>query len=528
MMTRKMMQTKNLVSPWLMLIILLGASASVMATETRAGKPNIVIMLSDNLGFGDLGSYGGGAIRGAPTPNIDALAQQGLRFTNFNVEPECTPSRSALMTGRLPVRSGTTRAIPVPGLPQGLAPWEVTIAEVLSEAGYDTAMFGKWHLGYTQERLPTAQGFHQWWGFPFSTYISKFPELVGYEHSGLKPAQLWQGTVKDGATAQEEYNIQVRPLIDSKIASKAVDFIHNNAESDKPFLLYIPWSLPHHPSIPHPDFEGITGNGKYADVMVEHDHRVGQVLKAIDSAGISENTIVIYASDNGPDRAEYPWIGDTGPFRGFLGTAHEGSIRTPLIVRWPDKVQAGKVTNEMVSMVDLFPTLANIGGAQHLIPDDRPIDGMNMTELWLGETDESPRESLLVFSGEDLRAIKWRQFKIYFQGEYTGEMEQQVEKLWAPEIYNVMVDPKEMDNIGTENLWALYPAFHALMPFIYSVQQEGLIEPGGEEPSRYKIEVPFFRWEQIEDGLSELKKKAIKKKLAETYNDIKSVFTGDE
>lgn len=498
-------------------------------TEKQSTKrPNIIVMLSDNLGFGDLGVYGGGALRGAPTPNIDELANQGIRFTNFTVEAECTPSRSALMTGRLPVRSGTGRAMPVPGLPQGLAPWEVTIAEVLEESGYSTAMFGKWHLGYTQERLPTAQGFEQWWGFPFSTYISKFPEMVGYEHSGLKPATLWQGTSKEGATPQEEYNTQVRPLIDDKIATKSIEFIKRNAHSEQPFFLYIPWSLPHHPSIPHPDFEGKTGNGKYADVIVEHDHRVGQVLKAIDEAGISDNTIIIYASDNGPDRAEYPWVGDTGPFRGYLGTVHEGSVRTPLIVRWPNKIKANHVTNEMIAMVDLFPTMANMAQAADEMPDDRPMDGKDMTDFILGKTDKSPRDSVLLFSGEELMAIKWRQFKIYFQGEHVGVMDRQRDSLWAPEVYNTMVDPKEADNIATANLWVLYPAFHTLMPFIYSVQQDGLIEPGGDEPSRYKIDVPFFRWEQIEDGLYELKKKAIKKKITDAYEGAKSLFVDEK
>jgi len=523
-MTTTILKVKNYLAYLVLLIFTPLTSMQSIAAE----QPNIVVMLSDNLGFGDLGSYGGGALRGAPTPNIDELAQQGIRFTNFTVESECTPSRSALMTGRLPIRSGTTRAIPVPGLPQGMAPWEVTIAEVLTEAGYNTAMFGKWHLGYTQDRLPTAQGFQQWWGFPFSTYISKFPELVGYEHSGLKPAQLWQGTQRNGATPQEEYNIKNRPLIDDKIATKAVNFIKENANNEKPFFLYIPWSLPHHPSIPHPDFEGKTGNGKYADVIVEHDHRVGQVLKAIDQAGISDNTIIIYASDNGPDRAEYPWIGDTGPFRGFLGTVHEGSVRTPLIVRWPNKVAANEVSNEMLAMVDLFPTIANMAEASEHLPDDRPIDGLDMTDLMLNKVTTSPRESVLLFSGEDLRAIKWRQFKIYFQGEHVGVMDQQIDSLWAPQIYNTMVDPKEMNNIGTTNLWALYPAFHAMMPFVYSIQQEGIIEPGGTEPSRYKIEVPFFRWEQIEEGLSELKKKAIKKKIVDAYQEVKSVFTREQ
>ncbi len=148
-------------------VLLAGLSISAsVALAQPAEKPNIVFMLADNLGYGDLGSYGGGAVRGAPTPRLDALAAEGMRFTNFNVEAECTPSRSALMTGRYAVRSGTTRAMPVPGMPQGLAPWEYTMAEMLKDAGYDTAMFGKWHIGASEGRFPTEQGFDLWWGFP--------------------------------------------------------------------------------------------------------------------------------------------------------------------------------------------------------------------------------------------------------------------------------------------------------------------------------------------------------------------------
>ena len=505
-------------------VLVLACAFSVCAQADK--QPNIVLMLSDNLGFGDLGSYGGGAQRGAATPQLDQLAQDGFRFTNFMVEAECTPSRSALMTGRMPIRSGTTRAVPVPGLPQGLSPWEVTIAEVLRESGYQTAMFGKWHLGYDQERLPTAQGFQQWWGFPFSTGISDFPNHVGYEHSGLKPARLWQGNDRDGAHAGEVYDRDMRPLIDEKIAQRAVEFIHQ-AKEDKPFFLYLPWSIPHHPSIPHPDFQGKTGHGRYADVLAEHDYRVGQVLAAIDSAGLREDTIVIYASDNGPDRAEYPWIGDTGPFRGYLGTVHEGSVRTPLIMRWPRKIESGRSSNEMVSMVDLFPSLAKLAGASKYVPDDRVIDGIEMSEFFLGRRESSGRESVILFSGEDLRAVKWRQFKVYFQGEGTAPGEQKIDQLWAPEIYNTVVDPKEANNIGVNRLWVMYPVFKTLMPFAYSIDKYGIVEAGGEKPNRYEVNIPFFRWEQIENSLGELKKQKLKQVLSEKLNSISQHIKGE-
>lgn len=492
-----------------------------------AQQPNIVVMLSDNLGFGDLGSYGGGAQRGAATPQLDQLAAQGFRFTNFMVESECTPSRSALMTGRLPIRSGTTRAIPVPGLPQGLAPWEVTIAEVLSKAGYNTAMYGKWHLGYQQDRLPTAQGFKQWWGFPFSTGISDFPNHVGFEQSGLKPARLWEGSSKDGAKPTEVYDRKMRPYIDEKIASKAVNFIQET-NKEEPFFLYVPWSLPHHPSIPHPDFQGKTGHGRYADVLAEHDHRVGQVLAAIDAAGIADNTIVIYASDNGPDRAEYPWIGDTGPFRGYLGTVHEGSVRTPMFIRWPEKIKPGQTSNEIVSMVDIFSSVAALASAQQFVPDDRVIDGKDMSDFWLGKQAESGRDSVILFSGEDLRAVKWRQFKIYFQGEGTAPGQQRVDQLWAPEVYNTVVDPKETNNIGVNRLWTLSPAFKTLMPFAYSVDKYGLVEPGGDKPSRFEVKIPFFRWSQIENSLGEIKKQRIKQMVKDKLSAISQRFQSED
>lgn len=502
-------------------------SVWTQAENNDEQAPNIVLMLSDNLGFGDLGSYGGGAQRGAATPQLDQLAKEGFRFSNFMVESECTPSRSALMTGRMPIRSGTTRAVPVPGLPQGLAPWEVTIAEVLRKVGYRTAMFGKWHLGYDQERLPTAQGFQQWWGFPFSTGISDFPNHVGYEHSGLKPARLWEGSEDKGAVPTEIYDREMRPLIDEKIASKAVNFIQQ-ADKKEPFFLYLPWSIPHHPSIPHPDFQDKTGHGRYADVLAEHDHRVGQVLAAIDEAGIRENTIVIYASDNGPDRAEYPWIGDTGPFRGYLGTVHEGSVRTPLIIRWPEKIASGKTSNELISMVDIFPSLASLARAEQYIPDDRTIDGIDMSEFWLGEKHNSGRESVILFSGPDLRAVKWRQYKVYFQGESADPRQQHVDQLWAPEIYNTVVDPKEANNIGVNRLWVMYPIFKTLMPFAYSVDKYGLVEPGGDKPSRYQVNIPFFRWDQVENSLGELKKQQLKQMVQSKLSAISEHFGVEE
>jgi arylsulfatase len=318
-------------------------------------------MLSDNLGFGEIGVYGGGPLRGAPTPRLDRLSAEGMRFTNFNAEVECSPSRSALLTGRLPVRSGTWRANP-PGIPGGLAPWEITLAEMLSETGYDTAIFGKWHLGDAPGRYPTDQGFDEWWGFPFSTNVASYQTRVGFDPEVASVPYLLEGKKGEAVRKVEPYTLENRPFIDERIAEKSIAYLREHVRGDRPFFLFVSWSLMHHPYLPHPEFEGKSGNGAFSDSMVEHDYRVGQILDALEQAGIADETLVIYASDNGPDSAHYPWMSFAGPYRGYLGSAYEGSIRTPMMIRWPGNIEAGRVSNEIVAIADLFPTLARIAG----------------------------------------------------------------------------------------------------------------------------------------------------------------------
>jgi arylsulfatase len=467
-------------------------------------------MLSDNLGFGEIGIYGGGALRGAPTPRLDQLAAEGLRLTNFNVEVECTPSRSALMTGRLPVRSGTWRA-GAPGLPGGLAPWEITLAEVLSAAGYDTAIFGKWHLGASPGRYPTDQGFDEWWGFPFSTNLASYTNRVGFDPGVAKVPMLLEGTKGRDVREVEPYTLENRPVIDEKIAERSIAYIRQHAGKEQPFFLFVPWSLVHHPYLPHPDFKGRSGNGHFADVVVEHDHRVGQVLDAIEEAGIGDDTVVVYVSDNGPDSAYYPQVSFAGPFRGYLGSAYEGSIRTPMMVRWPGNVQPGRVSNEIVSMVDLFSTLARIGGGE--VPEDRAIDGMDQTALLTGETEKSAREATLIFSGRTLLAVKWRRFKIFLTGDDAAPQVRSWRRLWAPLVYNIEQDPREEVDIAISNMWILEPLMRQIYPFLFSVEKEGLILPGGDKPRSAEVEIPFQRQDEIEQSMSAIKRQMLRKKL---------------
>src|SRR6202158_1488868 len=326
-------------------------------------KPNIVFILLDNVGWGNFGVYGGTI----PTPRIDKFANEGIRFTTYNVEVQCTPSRSAILTGRHPVRSGTLR-VPYPGEGlSGLAPWEYTIAELLSDAGYATALYGKWHLGEHDGRLPNNQGFDEWWGIMNSMDEAGHTAGAAVKESGMPAPMIWEGKKGQPSTPVMPLDLKVRPLVDGDyIIPKTVEYIKRNAAAKKPFFIYVGYTEMPPPVIGHPDFVGKSTQrgGLFADIIGEMDYRVGQVLDAIQDAGIDDNTIVILSSDNAGGGA-IPQVGpgSNGPWRGdFLNTPFEGSMRVPGIIRWPGKVPAGVVTNEMLAAVDWLPTLAGIVG----------------------------------------------------------------------------------------------------------------------------------------------------------------------
>ena len=275
---------------------LLFAGSIVSAASER---PNIVIMMTDNFGWGELGIYGGGIIRGAETPRLDGFAREGLRLLNFNVEVQCTPTRSALMTGRHPIRSGTTKVIW--GQLYGLVQWEITLAEILSGAGYSTGHFGKWHLGDSPGRYPTDQGFDEWYGIPNTSLETLFPEQFQYDPAVGNTDYIMEGRKGETPTKIEPYDLQARRKIDAAVVAKTIDFMKRKVKEKEPFFAYVPFTQPHVPSLPHEDFDGYTGNGEFADVLAEIDFRAGQILDSIDELGIRNNTIVIWTSDNGPD-----------------------------------------------------------------------------------------------------------------------------------------------------------------------------------------------------------------------------------
>lgn len=430
---------------------LLGGFAALLAMAGPAGaaeRPNIVLMLGDNVGFGVLSSYNGGALN-VQTPRLDGLAAQGIRLTNFNVENQCTPSRAALMTGRMPIRSGIGKAAAATSK-GGLHTWEVTLAEMLSAAGYRTAMFGKWHLGTSRGRVPTDQGFDEWIGFE-STDQAYWADKPGYP---LSPA-LYLREARKGEEPREiqSYGLELRRDIDHIITRHSVDFIAAHAKDKQPFFLYVPFAFAHHPALANKAFAGKSSAGEFGDSVLEHDYNVGRILDALKAQGLDNNTLVIYASDNGPSPLSTvtPDLtsGDSGPWRGEIGTVLEGNLRTPFIARWPGKIPAGLRSNEMVSILDVFPTLAHIAGGK--VPDDRPVDGVDQTDFMLGKQQTSNRDAGLFFLGDRLMALKWHQYKIHFAG--LDRVDGVVEEWSFPRGFNLDADPKERFNVLWQNTW---------------------------------------------------------------------------
>jgi arylsulfatase len=411
-------------------------------------QPNIVVIMTDNQGYGDLGIYGG--LR-APTPRLDQLGSEGVVFQDFQVEPNCTPTRAAFMTGRMPVRSGTDGLV-FPGEPGGLHPKEVTLAEVLKGAGYATAYYGKWHLGETVEREPQMQGFDYWYGL-HNTSFPVDPDFPGTDMKLIAAQKVMEGTAGKPAKVVRDMDIEYRKLIDRDLTTMSVKYIKKETKTETPFFLMTSYINPHHPVVPHPDFKGKSGGGNYSDVLMEIDFNTGMILDAIDEAGLRDDTIVLWFSDNGPTRysLEPDQNGDSGMWTGELGSAWEGGLRTLGMVRWPSKIRANWKTDEMIHVMDMFPTLGKIGGGD--IPSDRPIDGVDQIDWLLGKKEHSARESRFVFFNGKYVAVRWRQFKLMFveyekkaslaRPAYIGSS--------IPQLFNLRADPKEEYNLIGES-----------------------------------------------------------------------------
>jgi len=449
--------------------------AAVAATD----KPNVVVMMVDNLGWGELGVYGGGELRGAPTPRLDELAAEGMRLQNFNVEPQCTPTRSAFMTGRRPIRSGTTKV--VWGMLYGMTSWEKTIAELMAEAGYATGMFGKWHIGDIPGRFPTDQGFDEWYGVANTTDESEYSSQFQYDPEVGTNPMIVEARKGEVPRDVKPYDIQARREIDADLNTRAIAFIERNVKEGNPFFAFIPYTQPHLPTLPHPEFEQKTGNGHYADVLAEIDHRAGEILDTVDRLKIRDNTVVIWFSDNGPEYF-YPWHGTAGPWRGNYFTALEGSLRAPFLIRWPGKIPDGSISNEIVHVADLLPTLAGIAG--YSVPNDRIIDGVDQLEFFTGKQEKSNREGFVVYNNDDVYGYKWRNWKMHLIE--LENMNSVPKQLNVPRIYNLITDPKEEYNMSSEATWVLPVMFEKILAFQKTLAEEPPIQLGTPDPYKPK------------------------------------------
>jgi len=459
---------------------IVGFAFTEIGFAKEARKPNVVIMLADNLGYGDLSSYNGGIRGEMRTPNIDKLAAEGMRLTQFLVEPGCTPSRSGLQTGRYSIRSGLSLVI-APGVDGGLAKDEYTIGEMFKSVGYATTYVGKWHLGPLARSQPQNQGYDQWLlgfnGSTDSTLYAQSMKQIGMPKSAIEKSepQVFEAKGPGKVTRVRPYNVEYRKQIEADIAKTSTEYIRKQAQTKEPFFLMIGWTRPHFPNETMDQFKGASKVNQYGDSVVELDHHTGTVLKAIKDAGIEDNTIVIWISDNGPTVTATSLneihAGDTGPFRGELGDAYEGSIRTAGMIKWPEKIKP-TVSNEMFSIHDFLPTLAKIVEAK--LPGERPIDGIDQSEFLLGKQIHSSRNDLLTFIGDRLVAVRWKQFRFYpmqisnarnnpARGGYLGIMQ---ETAGFPQIYNIEADPKEKVDIAIESYgWTIAPYLKAIAKY---------------------------------------------------------------
>ena len=485
----------------------LGVASTALA-QAPAKKPNILFIVSDDTGYGDLGPYGGGEGRGMPTPSIDRMANDGMTFFSFYAQPSCTPGRAAMQTGRIPNRSGMT-TVAFQGQGGGLPAAEWTLASVLKQGGYQTYFTGKWHLGEADYALPNAQGYDEMkyvglyhlnaytYGDP-TWFPDMDPELRAFFN------KVTQGALsgKAGQKAVEEFKINGQyvdtPVIDGKpgvvgipffdgyVEKAAMEFLDTAARSPgKPFFINVNFMKVHQPNLPAPEFKlKSMSKTNYADSVVELDTRIGRIMDKLRALGMDKDTLVVYTTDNGAWQDVYPDAGYT-PFRGTKGTVREGGNRVPAIAIWPGKIKAGSKNHDIVGGLDLMATFANLGGVK-LPEKDRAgqpmmFDSYDMSPVLLG-TGKSDRKAWFFFTENELSpgAVRFGKYKAAFNlrgdnGQATGGLAVDTNLGWkgaekyvavVPQIFDLWQDPQERYDIFmnnyTERTWTMVPIGQAL------------------------------------------------------------------
>ncbi|MGV3507877.1 MAG: sulfatase [Sphingobacteriaceae bacterium] len=374
---------------------------SAKGKDKEPSSPNVILFFMDDLGYGDLSSTGA---LGYNTPNIDRLAIEGTRFTNFMAaQAVCTASRAALITGCYPNRIGLSGALG-PSSKTGLNPAEETIAELLKEKGYATAIFGKWHLGSQQAFLPLQQGFDEYYGVPYSHDM--WPHHPNQAKAKYPPLPLYEGN----KVLKHIQNLDDASELTTSITERAVGFIRKN--KNKPFFMYVPHPLPHVPLAVSSRFKNKSERGVFGDVLMELDWSVGEIMAELKKQGLDKNTIVIFTSDNGPWLNYGDHAGSSGGFREGKGTSFEGGQRVPCIIKWPNEVPAGRVCNKLLTAMDLLPTIADVCGAR--LPKKK-IDGIKWTALLKGDDSQTPRNQFLYYYRKNsLEAVREGNWKLVF------------------------------------------------------------------------------------------------------------------
>jgi arylsulfatase len=436
----------------LLLFIFLFPCIHVSGQVNSDQTPNFVLIFIDDMGYGDAGCFGA---TGYSTPNIDKLAAGGMRFTNFySAQPVCSASRAALLTGCYPNRIGINGAL-FPDAKVGINPAETTIAEMLKQKGYATAIFGKWHLGDTKEFLPLQHGFDEYCGLPYSNDMWPLDDIgrpVKKEHrrSSLPPLPLIEGN----ETKELIADLKSQDKLTTIYTEKAVSFINRNAK--KPFFLYVPHTMGHVPLGVSEKFRGKSEQGMYGDVMMEIDWSLGEIVKALNENGIADNTVIIFTSDNGPWLNYGNHAGSAGGMREGKGTNWEGGQRVPFIVAWQGKVPAGTICNQLGCAIDILPSLADIAGTK--LPENK-IDGVSLVQLWRGNSEAEPRTELWYYYGKNnLNAVRKENWKLVLPHTWdsydtipgkSGMSGPRVKvKTLKPELYNLQRDPGEQFDLA--------------------------------------------------------------------------------